>query len=71
MAELTRQDIIKLIAANHHPICLQGVDLSSLDLTSLDLSQVNFSYANLEKTNLAYAYLRGAILYRKTLLGPT
>ena len=36
MAELTRQDVIKLVAAAHNPIRLRGVDLSGLDLSYLD-----------------------------------
>ncbi|HRQ42379.1 MAG TPA: hypothetical protein PLD25_31060 [Chloroflexota bacterium] len=45
MAELTRQDIIKLVASSRHRLCLGGVDLSGLDLSHLGLSRINFSYA--------------------------
>ena len=47
MAELTRQEIIKLIATNSGDICLQGVNLSGLDLSYLNLSRINFAYVNL------------------------
>lgn len=60
MAELTRQDIIKLVAAAHQPIRLRGVDLSGLDLSYLDLSHVDFSYANLKEADLSRANLHHA-----------
>jgi uncharacterized protein YjbI with pentapeptide repeats len=69
MAELTRQDVIKIVASSHQPICLRGVDLSGLDLSFLDLSRVNFSYANLEKANLTQAWLQEAALFSANLAG--
>jgi hypothetical protein len=33
MAELTRQEIVKIIASGRRPLRLRGVDLSHLDLS--------------------------------------
>ena len=38
MADLTRNELIKLIATTDHPLNLSGVDLSGLDLSRLDLA---------------------------------
>lgn len=58
MAELTRLEVIKLIAVTEK-VNLAGVDLSGLDLSRLDLTRANLSGADLEGANLEGANIQG------------
>ena len=51
MLDLTRNEIIKLIAIATKPINLTGLDLRGIDLSNLDLTG-----ANLKGANLPYDY---------------
>jgi uncharacterized protein YjbI with pentapeptide repeats len=51
MSELTRVDVIKLIAVANKSLNLSGVDLSNIDLTRANLSGTDLSYANYDKKN--------------------
>ena len=55
MADLTRTDVIKLIAIATKPLDLTGVNLEKVDLSGLNLSG-----ANLYKADLSGANLEGA-----------
>ena len=50
MAELTRKEVIKLIAVVGQPS--QGVRLTGVDLSGLDLSRLNFRHAGTVKTTV-------------------
>jgi len=71
-AELTRVDVIKLIAVankklNLSGVNLYGVNLSKLNLTGADLSGTDLSYANLSGANLTGADLNNANLINANL----
>jgi uncharacterized protein YjbI with pentapeptide repeats len=45
MSDLTRTDVIKLIAIANKPLNLTGVDLSGANLSGADLNKVNLTNA--------------------------
>ena len=65
MADLTRAEIIKLIAVATRPLNLTGVDLTGVDLSNLDLREANLSRANLSQANVK------GTLFLKALLDET
>ena len=82
--DLTRTDVIKLIAiatkpldltgvklsnANLSGLNLKGVNLSNANLSGADLHRANLSYANLSNANLAGANLSNADLMLANLIG--
>ena len=69
MNDLTRADVIKLIAIATKPLNLRGINLESVDLSKLDLTGANLSKANLSKANLQGTILAGANLTGALLLG--
>lgn len=70
MADLTRTEVIKLLALGQgHTVILAGVDLSNLDLNGLNFSYADLTGANLSGTNLRKADLSGAILSQTILTG--
>jgi uncharacterized protein YjbI with pentapeptide repeats len=79
MADLTRTELIKLIAVATQPLNLTGVDLCGVNLSWLDLSganlynakllDANLSLTNLTKVNLTGADLTGADLQCADLIG--
>lgn len=62
MAELTRDDILRRIAASGH-IQLPGADLAGLDLSGLTLAGADLSYSDLSGADLSHAQLPGACLW--------
>jgi uncharacterized protein YjbI with pentapeptide repeats len=54
MADLTRADVIKLIAVlqEGERLNLRGVDLSGVNLSNLDLTGANLYLTNLSESNL-------------------
>ena len=52
MSDLTRTDVIKLIAIATKPLNLSGVNLSGVDLSDLDLSEANLRGADLKETKM-------------------
>ena len=62
MSDLTRTDVIKLIAIATKPLNLQNVNLVGVDLSKLDLRGANLEGANLTGADLSGAKLSGAIL---------
>ncbi len=65
--DLTRSELIKLIAVATQPLDLQGVDLNSLNLEGLNLTGANLRGANLNEANLSGANLQGADLNEANL----
>ncbi len=64
-ADLTRTEVIKLIAIATKPLDLRGVDLQNVNLSGLNLTGANLTKANLSGTrfigaNLTDANLTGA-----------
>ena len=51
-ADLTRTDVIKLIALATQPLNLRGVYLTSIDLSYLDFRNANLIGANLSGSKL-------------------
>jgi uncharacterized protein YjbI with pentapeptide repeats len=68
-ADLTRTDVIKLIAVATKPLDLTGVNLPSANLSKLNLKGANLSNADLMWTNLSNANLSGANLTGANLTG--
>ena len=67
-SDLTRSEVIKLIAKNTtERLKLDGVNLSGVDLSGLFLQNVSLEYANLHKANLTGANLTGAYLWAANL----
>jgi len=78
--DLTRTDVIKLIAIATKPLNLRGVNLNGVDLRGLDLTGANltgahlggtdFSNANLTNANLtgANGYANPQIYFKDTIL---
>ena len=62
MSDLTRVDVIKLIAIATKPLNLSGVRLSFVDLSGLDLTGANLTGADLSNANFTRANLTGANL---------
>jgi uncharacterized protein YjbI with pentapeptide repeats len=62
MSDLTRTDLIKLIAIATKPLNLWGVTLIEVEGTNLDLTGANLSCADLTRANLTRANLEGANL---------
>lgn len=60
MADLTRSDIIRMVAANQRDF--QNLDLSYLDMGGLQLANCNFSGAKLTRASFKGANLRHANL---------
>ena len=60
--DLTRTDVIKLIAIATKPLDLTGANLSGASLSKLNLRGANLSNANLSYINLTGANLTGANL---------
>ena len=67
--DLTRTDVIKLIAIATKPLNLRGVFLHRVDLSGLDLAGANLSNANFVGADLSNADLTGADLSNADLLG--
>jgi len=67
--DLTRGDVIKLIAIATKPLDLTGVKLSGTNLTGLNLKGANLSQAILTGTNLSNANLTGTNLSNANLAG--
>ena len=61
-ADLTRGDVIKLIAIATKPLDLTGAVLWSVNLSKLNLKGANLSGADLSRANLTNANLTGANL---------
>ena len=62
-ADLTRSDIVKLIAnVDHDGLILRGVNLSRLNLSSLDFRGADLSFADLTDVDLSGAELGDTIL---------
>ena len=66
--DLTRTDVIKLIAIATKPLDLTGADLRGTNLTGLNLKGANLSQAILSSTNLSNANLTGANLSNADLM---
>jgi len=60
--DLTRQELIKLIAAANNQLVLTGLSLSGVDLSGLNLTGADLTRANLESANLTGADLTGVSL---------
>ena len=79
MSDLTRTDLIKLIAIATKPLNLYGVNLYGVNLSNLclkgailtfaNLQEANLEGVNLEGVNLEGANLKGANLYKANLEG--
>ena len=61
MSDLTRTDVIKLIAITTKPWNLQGVNLEGLNLRGLDLTGANLNGVNLNGVNLTESDLSNII----------
>ena len=59
-ADLTRTDVIKLIAIATKPLDLTGVNLTGVDLSKLNLSGANLTRASLFQTSFIGTDLTGA-----------
>lgn len=76
MSDLTRTDVVKLIATQvqggglnssvYSILVLRGVNLEDLNLSKLDLSRANLSMANLKGTDLSSTDLFRANLSMQT-----
>ena len=60
--DLTRVDVIKLIAIATKPLNLRGVSLANVDLGGLDLTGANLTGADLTNTLFISTILKGANL---------
>ena len=60
--DLTRTEVIKLIAIATNPLNLIGVNLSGVDLSGLYLDKATLTGANLSGANLSGAKIDGANL---------
>ena len=67
--DLTRTEVIKLIAIAPKPLDLTGANLSGASLSKLNLTNANLRGANLTNANLSGAYLTGANLTNANLRG--
>ena len=66
--DLTRTDVIKLIAIATKPLDLTGTSLFNIGVSKLNLKGANLSYANLSYANLTGANLTGANLTNAKLI---
>jgi len=60
MSDLSRSDVIKLIAVSKDGLRLDGVNLSGVDLSGLNLFKTSFRRSNLRQTNFSNANLSEA-----------
>ena len=67
MGELTRAQVIQILASAGKGANLRGVDLSSIDLKFLDFTEANLELANLSSANLFQAKLEKANLFMANL----
>ena len=67
--DLTRTEVIKLIAIATKPLDLTGVNLSVASLSKLNLTGANLSGANLTNADLTGATLTGVDLSNTYLTG--